>query len=572
MKRLLLFLIIILYFWGINKFSFFLQSEKIESFIIRAEPISILISVFLFILLFFSQRKKIFQIFSRINKKTLLILLFIFFIALFLRNIAPNGHRIFFDEDIYLDMSNQIATSMNSCLCNYGDSTTCFKCEMMKWPAGHPFLFAILFFLFGTNEGITFSFASFIGSFSVILIFFLVYLLINNEKTSLYASLLLALVPIHILWSGTIISDLTLSFLMIFSMLFIFLHTKIKNDKSFLLALLSIAFVVSVKIESLVFILVALVAFLFYDKDIWQRIKKPKNIAIVIFVLILLVPFFLHFLYSSKVDTWGAPNGEKFGIEYLKSNIVDNSKFWLDYVFWNKTLWQQKQLYHPVGFTFLAVTGIIYLFIKRKLKILTLLSFWFFSFFFLYAFFYAGSVLTGVDVRYTIPQFSSFCILGAIGLSAFEYLIRKSFKKFSHLAFSVVFILPFILFAPYFSLIQTPIEEIEETYEVREYHNFATNFAKNTKEDCYFISHVSSIYSVSGKKYMQIWYVNQPQFKEVLKNNCVIFDDGYWCKIGVKESSTCLIFFRNYNLELLEEYKGRNKTYSFYKVLPANKD
>jgi hypothetical protein len=111
-------------------------------------------------------------------------------------------------------------------------------------------------------------------------------------------------------------------------------------------------------------------------------------------------------------------------------------------------------------------------------------------------------------------------------------------------------------------------DKIEESYGARLYRKAAISFASNYPADCYFISHVSSIYSWLDKGHLQVWYVYQPEFEEIVKNKCVIFDEGYWCAIKVNESRSCLEFGNKYKLGLLQRVvdEKENKVYSFYRV------
>jgi len=181
----------------------------------------------------------------------------------------------------------------------------------------------------------------------------------------------------------------------------------------------------------------------------------------------------------------------------------------------------------------------------------------------LYSSFYAGSVTYGVDVRYMIPTLLPLTILAAIGIES----IGKSFKNKQVSSLLTLVILAFC-FLPFLPLIMTSASEIEEASDARFYHDFAIEFASRFNESCYFISHVSSIYTVLGKPAMQIWYVYRPELEEVLEHSCVVFDEGEWCAIRVRESGSCLEFPKRYKLELLARVKNvkHNKVYSFYRL------
>lgn len=573
-------MILICFLFICYKLSFSLSRDQIEKIVIRGEPIAILIVIFFIVIFLFLERKKILKLFSKIRGKTFVFLILIFILGLFLRNAAPHGHRLYFDEDIYLDMAKQIQQDFRSCLCDFGDENTCFRCEMMKWPAGHPFLFSLPFFIFGVDEEIAFQFASFVSSISVILIFFLTYLLTKKEKIALYSSLFLAILPIYILWSTTATAEPTVLFFSLLSMIFLLIYKEIKSDKTFFLAILGVFLVLTAKWEAVVFCIPVLIfLFFFLKEDIFQKIVKPNVLIGLFLVIILTFPHFLHFFYFEHTDSWGASTKEeRFSFDVFKQNLNANTKFWFNYKFWDKNSWIQKELFHPIFFTLIAVSGGIFLILNKKWKIFLILFLWFFLFFFLYSSFYAGSVIYGWDARYILLMVPSFCIFAAFGLFLIENGIKWVFKKFlnnkrineNYIILTTLFI-PILFFLPYFKLIGIPYSKVEEGSDARLYHDYVTKYAKELQDDCYFLSHVTSIYTTLNKKHIQIWYIDRPEFNQLLqKGQCIILDEGYWCQpdiAGTKE--ICIAIHNRYNLKQVSQFYNskHNEYYTFYKIL-----
>jgi 4-amino-4-deoxy-L-arabinose transferase-like glycosyltransferase len=476
---------------------------------------------------------------------------------------------LFFDEDIYLDMAKQIVTHFSSCLCDYGDEFNCFRCELMKWPVAHPFLISIAFFLFGISEIVARHFAIFLSSLSTLLVYLSSYLLFRKNEIALFSSLILALLPIHILWSPTMTADLTFSFFVSFLLFFIILSSKSKDLRIQSLSLLALVLATQAKSEGMVLIPLYFLSQFLLNKKYLATFNNKAYSFFVFLSFILLSIYFLHTFYAWRVDTWGA-SGEKMSFEYLKQNIYPNIGFWFE-MSKEKDKWayEGKQLYHPIFFTLLAFVGIVFLF-KENRNVLALLLIWFSSLFLLYSSFYAGSVYYGVDVRYVLPQTIPFSILSGCGAFFLSKILLKVFEK--KLALFIIPLIILISFLFYIPKMHITDDKIEESYGARLYRKAAIYFASNFSDDCYFISHVSSIYSWLGKGHLQIWYVYQPEFEEIVNNKCVIFDEGYWCAIKVNESRSCLEFGNKYKLELLQRVvdEKENKVYSFYKVYPKS--
>jgi len=558
----ILFIILSTFLYGIYRLST-LEKTFVESLILRLETLFYFISFLVFIVLFGISYKRILKMLKGVSWKYAFLL---FFLALAIREtIPPKTTRLFFDEDIYLDMAKQIVTHFSSCLCDYGDRFNCFRCEIMKWPVAHPFLISIAFFLFGISEIVARHLAIFLASLSVFMVYLSSYLLFKKNEIALFSSLILALLPIHILWSPTMTADLTFSFFVSFLLFFIVLSSKSEDLKIQLLSLLALVLATQAKSEGIVLIPLYFLSQFFLNQKYLATVHNKSYYLFVFLSFILLSIYFLHTFYAWRVDTWGA-SGEKMSFNYLKQNISPNIGFWFE-MSKEKDKWayEGKQLYHPIVFTLLSFVGIVFLFKENK-GTLALLLLWFSSLFLLYSSFYAGSVYYGVDVRYVLSQTIPFSILSGYGAFFLNKFLLKVFEK--KLALLLIIFLILISSSFYIPKMYVTDDKIEESYGARLYRKAAISFSSNYSDDCYFISHVSSIYSWLGKGHLQIWYVYQPEFKDIVKNKCVIFDEGYWCAIKVNESRSCLEFLNNYKLELLQRVvdEKENKVYSFYRV------
>ena len=540
-----------------------LEKGLVEYLILKSETFLFFLTFILFIIFLFLSRKEIARL---IRGSDLRLAIIVFLVALIVREIVPpKTTRLFFDEDIYLDMAKQIVTHFSSCLCDYGDRFSCFKCELMKWSVGHPFLISLAFFIFGIKEEVARHLTIFISSVSTIFVYFSSYLLFRNNRKAFFSSLILALLPVHILWSPTLAADVTFSFFVSFLFFFIALSSNTKNLKIHTISLLSLVLAVQAKTEGIILIFLYFLSHFILNKKYLLMFYSRKYLYSLSFSFLLLSAYFLHLFYAWKVDTWGS-TGEKMSLEYFKQNFYPNAGFWFEIAKKNeKWVYEGKQLYHPVPFTILAILGACYLLVKNH-RLFLFFTIWFLSLFLLYSSFYAGSVYYGVDVRYVLVQFIPFSFLSGFGAFFLSEMLSKIIDN--RVALFLVLMLLLSVFIPYISKMSMSEENIEESYGARLYRKAAISFASEYPHDCYFISHVSSLYSWLGKRHLQIWYVYEPNFEEIVRDECVIFDEGYWCAIGVTESKSCLEFENRYNLELIKRTidEKENKIYSFYRV------
>src|SRR3989344_5706083 len=214
------------------------EKSFIENSLMKIEPVFLAVTFIGILSFIFLNRKELINFFRKVPKTTWLLLLGIFVLALILRTaVAPATHRVYFDEDIYLDIGKEILLRGNGSLCNYGDSQ-CHEYAFMKWPNAYPTILAISYAIFGISEAVAFNLVILLGSLSVILIFLLAYVLTENHKISFYSSLLFALIPVHIMWSATTASEPVLVFFTLLAFTFLALAIKINSWKMHLLALL----------------------------------------------------------------------------------------------------------------------------------------------------------------------------------------------------------------------------------------------------------------------------------------------------------------------------------------------
>ncbi|MBI2076288.1 MAG: glycosyltransferase family 39 protein [Candidatus Aenigmarchaeota archaeon] len=526
----------------------------VENGLRETEPIVLTVIFLSMLALFALNFRNIKEHFKKISRGTWIILLSIFILAVFLRAFAaPQTHRVYFDEDIYLDIGKEILVNGKAALCNYGEP--CREYAFMKWPNGYPFLLAISYMFFGASEGVGFGLVTLLGSLSVVLIFLLSYVFSKNEKISLFAALLFSLIPIHIMWSATAAAEPVLVFFSLLAISFFSLAAKSDSLKMYALAIAALAYAMQTKTEGVLLLPVAALLVILFDKNLLKKLSSYRFCFLWIALFVLIAPFLTHIFYAFLYDQFGS-SGDKFSLDHAAKNVPENLGFW---VFGYPTI------EHPVLFTIFALMGIGYL-AKKERRLLLFLGVWFFSFFSLYSFFYAGSVRFGVDVRYILSNYVPFAIAAGFGvLSASQSLgrIAPLLKDKSFMVAAALIIISFLFYLP---SISTPTEKIEEARQARTYHKFVLDNMPSLK-GCYVMSHVSSIYLMYGVNSLQTWNVNNKERMDTLLQGCVIFDDGFWCNIEPYKTSVCRDTFEGkFNITQLTAIKVDNHDYAFFRV------
>ena len=553
-------LILILNFFVIIIYYFIQTKTKpLQESLIKIEPIFLGVNFSLIIISLLLNLKDLKKTLKPIKKFSWIFLLIIFLLGFVLRMfVAPHTHRVFFDEDIYLDIGKQILTEGKGCLCNYGDRKGCYDCVLMKWPNGYPFTLTVAYMFFGISEDVAFNLTVLLGSLSIILIFLIGYLLTKKEEIGLFSALLFALIPVHIMWSGTTASEPVFVFYTLLAVFALSLALQSNTWKSNLFAMSSLAFTCQIKAESGIVLALTVVFMLLLDKKLRIRINNHKFLTSLIILLVLITPYIVHMIHSARTDPWGA-KGKKFGLEFAKKNIPTNAWFWI---------MGYETIEHPILFTIFAIIGLIFTIVTQR-KVALVLGFWFLMFFFVYAFFYAGSVRYGTDVRYSLSGYPPLILLAGFGLYFLYQALGKATKMYG-LMFLVLFAIILISFYFYLPSVSTPAEEIMEANQARTYHDFVVREASKFDKDCYILTHTPSIFLIMDLGSLQTWYgQNSVKMRELFeKTDCVIFDDNYWCNLEPYKSSVCKHMFDAYELTLLslaEVDEGRH-IYALYRV------
>jgi 4-amino-4-deoxy-L-arabinose transferase-like glycosyltransferase len=547
------------FFFIIIYYSITYPAQKtLEEMLITIEPIFLTVNFVLIVISLSLSLKDIKKILKPIKKTTWILLFLILFMGFVLRMyFTPHTHRVYFDEDIYLDIGKQILTEKKACLCNYGDYKGCYDCILMKWPNAHPFTMAIAFLFLGVSENVAFNLSVLLGTLSILLAFIIGYLISKKEEIGFYSALLFAFVPMLIVWSGTVAAE---PFFIFFTLLAVFSFLMIEKDKwnTYLLAASSLAFASQFKAESGAVIALIVFMMILFDDRLKIKINSSKFLVSFIILLALITPYVIHVYHSSRTDPWGA-TGKKFGFEYVVKNASENALFWVK---------GYETIEHPFVFTLFALIGLIYTYVKGK-KVFVFLVIWFSIFFTIYAFFYAGSVRYGTDVRYSLSGYPPFVLFGGFGLYFIHKQLMKKVKKDMIILVLLIFVV-MLTFYFYLPSVSTPAEKIMEANQARKYHDYFTEYASKLDKNCYILSHVPSMYLILDIGSLQTWNgQNERIMRELFsKTDCVIFDDGFWCNIEPYKSSVCKHMFDRYNITELTSVsvdEGRH-SYTLYKV------
>ena len=394
-------------------------ANKFHSFLSWYYVYLLEINFILLITAFAFSFKYIKKIFSEIQNKHLILLILIAILGVFSTSfLAPRIHRLYYDEDIYNDIAQNIAHNKKAVMSNEGyyenNELQVIEEEYNKQPPAYPYLISVVFRIFGTNELFTFILNNIILGLTVIVIFLISFLLFKDIFASFMACLSYILIPINLQWHNTCAVEPSTAFFTSLAVLAALLYIKYKKPVILFFVVTSLAFSLSFRTESyLVAVLVGLI-FLIKEPSIF---KRKELYAFAVLFLFLSTAILLH-LYSVRGQSWGA-QGAKISLEYLRrGNLFTNTVFYFN------------NMHFPMILSvFVLIGGFSYKF-KEKFKDKLILIIWFLIFWGVFLFFYAGSYRfsEGLSIRFSLLSYVPLAIFTGLGIASLGNLLERKIK------------------------------------------------------------------------------------------------------------------------------------------------
>ena len=497
--------------------------------------------------------------------------------------VAPRVHRIYYDEDIYENIGQNIAylkgskaysgggllENMGSVwknfigragMCNEGKNEygeyNCFRLEYNKEPNGWAYILSLTFRLFGVSELAAFLTANLLFVLSIAVVFCIGYLLFKNYRPALYAALLFAFTPEALRWSNTTAVEPSAAFFAAAAVCAVLFFLNYRTTAALFLAVVVTAFGAQFRPESLMIVAVVGLAILFFAPD---ELKKGRFYLCLAVFFILIIPHIVH-LYAVKDSGWGA-SGPKFSTQFFQGNFVSN---FLHYF---------KNQQYPLLATIFFFLGIVLKNdgenIKDSLypwKAKAVIAVWFLLFWGIFIYFYAGSYTYGADVRFALVSYIPIALMAGYGAAAVHGYLAKHIKAISP-AYVVagIIIISFLSFVPYVRTVG------QEAWAARADHEYAKEMAKALPPDSIILTHNPNMFLVWGKNAGQASLATeQPQYFKNFSRRYpggIYFHYNFWCNVSDPlQQSFCKNIVERFKSTPIMTFKERDYTYVLYKI------
>jgi hypothetical protein len=531
-------------------------ANKLQSFLSTYYVYLLELNFFLLIIAFIFSFKHIKKIFSEIENKYLLLLLFLSVLGVCSTAfIAPRTHRIFYDEDIYNSIAQNIAHHKKAVMCNEGyfenNELTLVEEEYNKQPPGYPYLISIIFRTFGTNELFTFVLNNILFGLMVIIVFLISFLLFKDIFAGFIASFVYILIPVNIQWFNTCAVEPSTVFFTSLAVLATLIYIMDKKPINLFLVVTSLAFSLNFRTES--FLVVALVGLIYLIKN--PRIFKEKKLyTFGILLLFLSTAIILH-LYSVRGQSWGAQRA-KVSLAYLPYNSFANSLFYFN----NKEF--------PLIFSIFALIGLFF-YNKGYIKDKIILLGWFLTFWGVFLFFYAGSYRfsDGLSIRFSLLSYVPLAIFIGLGSSSLNKFFENKIKPIK-----IILILLIILSSTWFlPFIRSKTKGESELCRMD--RKYAMEFAELLPTNSIIYTHNPNMFLINKKSAIQT--SSETYRPGIIERHLNRFKGGvyvhynYWSDVpysDLQRSFTANILGR-YDYKIIKEYYYKNHKYGLYKIV-----
>jgi 4-amino-4-deoxy-L-arabinose transferase-like glycosyltransferase len=474
--------------------------------------------------------------------------------------VAPRTNRIFYDEQIYQSVGQNLTDLRLAQICNDGSveygRLQCQSGEYNKQPYGYPHLLSLGYRLFGVGTAVAFAVNAAAMAATVCAVYVLVWLLFRDRDAALFAGLVLALTPHQIIWSATAAVEPTASLAAVVALVCAAHYQRSGGTAALGAAAVSAAYAIQFRPESL---LVLPVAGLLAWPRLRDDIRHPRAWWVgFLFLGLVAVP--VAHLFAVRNLEWGA-SAARFSLAYVPGNLRVNGWFYL------------FDARFPAVFTLFALIGLAWwepspaaagnrpwpFRLERPA-----MAIYFALFFGIGLVFYAGSYDYGADVRYSLMTYPPIAVLAGLGAARLVGAAGKSNLPARLMVTALAF--QFLWYAP---LVRATTEE---AWAARADVRFARQLATELPVNSYVLTHNPGMFQLWGVNAGQLpLIVESPAYVRFLTGRYtggVFIHWNFWCNVqDPVHPEFCRRALALGTVELVREDRERDQRFALYRLV-----
>jgi hypothetical protein len=464
--------------------------------------------------------------------------------------VAPHTNRIYYDEQIYQHIGQNMADLHRTQMCNYGiveyGRLQCSAGEYNKEPYGYAHILSLGYRLFGTSDTLAHHVNRWLHGLLALVVALMLTRWTGRAAPGLLAALIVSVLPEQLRWSATAAAEPSAAFFAAVAVMAAVEFTQARTTRALTWLVASTAWAIHFRPESgLVVGVVGLIVVLHAPSVLRER----RTIVAAGAGLVAIGLYGLH-LAAVRNESWGA-GGSPFSIDHFWMNLPVNSWFYFaDHRF-------------PFWLGPVAIVGLIAGAAPWRTRVS--LAAYFLPFWGIFLFFYAGSYNYGADVRYSLVSYVPVVLLGALGITALVDRFAPSRRRGLAYALTTAAIAwVFFLQAPHTRAIG------EEAWAARADVAFAREFVTNLEPDALVLTHNPNMFLLWGVNAAQLHFGTDPEFlhrAEPRHGEHVYVHWGFWCNVDDKDlQQMCEKVIAQSDTTLARESHERNYRFAFYRA------
>jgi Dolichyl-phosphate-mannose-protein mannosyltransferase len=464
--------------------------------------------------------------------------------------VAPRTNRIYYDEQIYQNIGQNLADLKLAQMCNDGavehGRLRCSSGEYNKQPYAYPHVLSLAYRVFGVGTAAAFAVNAMAMGITVCFLYLLVVILFADRVAAFFAALLLALTPEQLVWSATASVEPSASLACVAALLAAACFVRSRSTASLVGAAVAAAYAVQFRPES--FLIVPVVGVL-----MWQRAREEftrPRLWWAGLLFLALAAIHVGHMVAVRNEGWGTTH-ERLSIGYVADNLRVNGWFFL------------ADARFPVTYTLLAILGLSG---RRAEAGRIAVALYFLLFFGIVLLFYAGSYDYGADIRYSLSTYPPLTILGGLGMARLARWIERvkpGLPALQGLMAAVAF--QFLWYLPVVNTIA------DGAWASRADVEFARSLVPDLPGSSYVLTHNPGMF--------QVWGVNAGQMSLAASNPAYLEDlaarytDGvylhwnYWCNVqDPVQREFCTKILELSPGEPVREHRERDQHFILYRL------
>jgi 4-amino-4-deoxy-L-arabinose transferase-like glycosyltransferase len=470
-------------------------------------------------------------------------------------SVAPRTSRIYYDEQIYQGVAQNLSDLHRAQMCNEGTldygRLRCAQGEFNKEPNGYPYLLSLAYRVIGVHDRIAFDFNNLVAGVTAFVVVLLGALLLRDVKAALLSGVVVAALPMQLWWTNTAAAEPSAALMTAAALLAAVHFVRVRTPSSLAWTVTVTAFATTMRPESVLAVPLVVITVLLLAPSEFRRPMLWWGAAA---GAVLCLPTLLHLL-ATRQEAWGAP-GARFGWQHVRLNLSPNTRFYFG-----------GDDRFPVLIALAALAGVVST--LRSWRRTVLIAGYFLMFWGIFVGFYAGSYYYGADVRYALLSHVPLALLAGASLSSIAGLL--SLRLTGRAAFAVVAAATLLQFSWHLPVAR---EVGEEAWAARADVTYARQFAQQLPANSVVLTHNPSLFHVWGISASQLSlakvapaYLSSQYFDRFTGG--VYLHWNFWCNVNDDvQTRFCHEALAGFPSEVVASARERTYQYRLYRLTP----